>query len=68
MPSELTCKNMISQRVKRSLLLWLHRKIAPFPVLLKKKNSNEMTVRILHGFLEKPNFTGREISYLHVEM
>lgn len=37
MPSELTCKNMISQRVKISLLLWLHRKTAPFHVLLKKK-------------------------------
>lgn len=57
MPSELTCKNMISQRVKRSLLLWLHRKTTPFHVLLKKKYSNEMTSRILHGFLEKPNFT-----------
>ena len=29
-PSELSRENMISSRVKRSLLLWLHIKITPF--------------------------------------
>ena len=29
-PSELSSENMISSHVKRSLLLWLHIKIAPF--------------------------------------
>ena len=29
-PSELSRENMISSHVKRSLLLWLHIKIAPF--------------------------------------
>ena len=31
-PSELLPENMISSHVKRSLLLWLHMKIAPFDV------------------------------------
>ena len=29
-PRELSCANMISSQVKRSLLLWLHMKITPF--------------------------------------
>ena len=62
MPSELSRENMISSHVKRSLLLWLHMKIAPFDAFRETIYyfiGVYIINRILHDHLEVRNFTSR---------
>ena len=63
-PSELSRENVISSHVKRSLLLWLHMKIAPFDAFREVIEYYQ----IFHSFAALTReifFNGpREISYL----
>ena len=59
-------ENVLSSHVKRSLLLWLHIKIAPFDAfceMIQYFIGVYIIKRILHGRLEKQNFSSRVEKY-----